>query len=211
MRLNRLVRASHRKDESFFLGVISSHWRIFKEAVAWSDANFNAAGWNSDPLNPLALLILSLAGGLLFNSNRSKIFHGRQSLVATEKFVGLLESLFWRMRRARGKEPAHLHQKKKRKKRWRPYKDALQGELNTHWVINNKWHLSHDYYMPITVKYFCLFKVITHLHICVCVCPVKLWLLFSLSKSLFSSNYGLQSSRTCIIWKLVRSSVSQVL
>ena len=25
MRLNRLLRASHRKDESFFLGVISSH------------------------------------------------------------------------------------------------------------------------------------------------------------------------------------------
>lgn len=113
----KLVRASHRKDESFFLGVISSHWRIFKEAVAGSDANFNAAGWNSDPLNPLALLILSLAGGLLFNSNRSKIFHGRQSLVATEQFVGLLQSLFWRMRRARGKEPAHLHQKKKRKKK----------------------------------------------------------------------------------------------
>lgn len=113
VRLNRLVRASHRKDESFFLGVISSHWRIFKEAVAWSDVNFNAAGWNSDPLNPLALLILSLAGGLLFNSNRSKIFHWRQSLVATEQFVSLLESLFWRMRRARGKEPAHLHQKMK--------------------------------------------------------------------------------------------------
>lgn len=76
---------------------------------------------------------------------------------------------------------------------------------------NNKWHLSHNYYMPITVKYFCLFKVITLLSICVCVCPVKLCLLFSLSKSLFSSNRGLQSSRICITWKLVRSSKSQVL
>lgn len=150
MRLNRLVRASHRKDESFFLGVISSHWRIFKEAVAWSDANFNAVGWNSDPLNPLALLILSLAGGLLFNNNRSKVCHGRQSLVATEQFVGLLESLW--------EEPGERNLLIFIK-RWRPYKDAMgKGRImayhkrlppdNSRWTQhslsnnNNKWHLS---------------------------------------------------------------------
>lgn len=104
----------------FLLGVIRSHWRIFSEVVAWSDANFNAAGWGSDPFNPLALLILSLAGRLLFNSNMSKIFHGRQSLVARGQFVDLLGTPFWRMRRSRGKGTSPSSSK-----RWRPHEDAV--------------------------------------------------------------------------------------
>ena len=110
--------------------------------MAWSDANFNAVGWNADPLNPLALLILSLAGGLPFD-NRSKGMPWKAISSGNSAVCGSLRVSVLKSEKSQGKGTCSSSSKDEdptkmqwvRGGSWHTIRDfhlTIQGELNTH-------------------------------------------------------------------------------